>query len=316
MVELNLELPEHFLEEELRDGYVVSVEMKKVWAVELDLLNELMRVCNKHNIHYYAAGGTILGAVRHKGYIPWDDDIDIMMMRDEYNRLCEIAPNEFSYPYFFQTEETDPGSLRGHAQLRNSKTTGMLKDEFGKIDSINMGIFIDIFPLDNVPDDETDRKLYFEKMYRMLSKTRIMLNTIYSYKFHFRKNVLMLFIDFLKHHLYRLKYMREHILNKSSVAYNKYQQSAFAYNTHSSQKVVLTPLYIERFVMDKLDLSGVEFVPFEMLKLPIPSGYENILNHTYGDWHTFVKGGSVHGGVFFDTEKPYTEYLKENIDKS
>lgn len=310
MVKLHLEFPEHFFEEEMRDGYTVSEEMKKIWAVELDLLNEFMRVCDKHGIKYYAAGGTILGAVRHKGYIPWDDDIDLMMFRREYNRLCEIAPSEFSYPYFFQTEETDPGSLRGHAQLRNSETTGMLKHEFGKIDSINLGIFIDIFPLDNVPDDEKDRKSYFGKLSRMLGKSKIMASTLYSYKFHIRKNVLMLFVDFLQHYLYKITYTNEQILDKCSAAYNKYKQSALAYNTRSSQKVIIAPIYIERFVMDKIDLSGVESVPFEMLKIPIPSGYENILNHTYGNWKMFVVGTSEHGDVIFDTEKPYTEYLK------
>ena len=100
MVELKLALPDHFLEEEVRDGYTVSKEMKEVWAVELDLLAEFMRVCDRHGIVYYADAGTILGAVRHKGFIPWDDDIDVMMMRDQYDKLQKIGPEEFRHPYF------------------------------------------------------------------------------------------------------------------------------------------------------------------------------------------------------------------------
>ena len=100
---INLKISNTFFDEEIRDGYKVSREMKKIWAVELDLLNELNRVCNKHNIRCMAWAGTMLGAIRHKGFIPWDDDIDIMLFRDDYEKLCEIAPSEFTYPYFFQT---------------------------------------------------------------------------------------------------------------------------------------------------------------------------------------------------------------------
>ena len=107
MVNLKISLPEGFLDEEVRDGYKVSHEMKKVWAVELDLLAEFQRVCKKHNIKYIASGGTMLGAVRHKGFIPWDDDIDLMMLREEYEKLCIVAPSEFKHPYYFQTDRTD-----------------------------------------------------------------------------------------------------------------------------------------------------------------------------------------------------------------
>lgn len=128
-MKLNCEFPEHFFKEECKCGYTVSVQMKKIWAVELDMLNELARICKKHDIPFYLNSGTLLGAARHNGMIPWDDDIDVMMFRKDYDRLCDIGTEEFKYPYFFQTEQTEPDSLRGHAQLRNSETTGILKGE-------------------------------------------------------------------------------------------------------------------------------------------------------------------------------------------
>ena len=155
MVDLKLKIPENFIAEEIRCGYKVTQQMKEIWAVELDLLSEFDRVCTKYNIKYFACGGTLLGAIRHHGFIPWDDDIDLAMARKDYEKLCEVAPKEFVHPYFFQTEYTDPGSLRGHAQLRNSITTGILKEEYPLRKKINQGIFIDIFPLDGVPEDHT-----------------------------------------------------------------------------------------------------------------------------------------------------------------
>ena len=99
---MNYNKNDDFLKEENRDGYIVSPLMKKVWSVELDLLSELDRVCKKYDIKYYAAFGTLLGAVRNKGFIPWDDDIDVCMLRDDYARLKEVAKDEFSGKYYYQ----------------------------------------------------------------------------------------------------------------------------------------------------------------------------------------------------------------------
>ena len=144
---IKLQLPNDFLEEEYRDGFLVSSQMKKVWAVELDLLAEFDRVCKKYNISYSLDSGSLLGAIRHKGFIPWDDDIDIIITRPNYNKLLDIVlkNNEFKEPYFFQCAYTDKNYIRGHAQLRNSDTTGILKSEVNCDCVFNQGIFIDIF---------------------------------------------------------------------------------------------------------------------------------------------------------------------------
>ena len=88
---INLVLEDSFFEEEIRSGYTVSSEMKKIWAVELDLLNEFSKVCQKHQLKWFVHAGTLLGAIRHKGFIPWDDDIDVVMPRADYEKLCELA---------------------------------------------------------------------------------------------------------------------------------------------------------------------------------------------------------------------------------
>ena len=133
MVPLKITLPEHFLDEEERCGYVVSHEMKKVWAVMLDLLAEFDRVCKKNNLNYQASWGTLLGAVRHKGYIPWDDDMDVQMFREDYDKLCTIGPSEFRHPYFFQSKITDPGAGSFFCILRNSETTALSSSETNSI---------------------------------------------------------------------------------------------------------------------------------------------------------------------------------------
>ena len=139
-----LDFPDDFFAPEVRCGYEVSEKNKKVWAILLDLVVELERVCKKYNITMYADAGTLLGTVRHQGFIPWDDDIDIALKRKDYEKLCKVASKEFKHPYFFQTAYTDDHCFRGHAQLRNTETTGIVFLDHGM--PYNKGIFIDIFP--------------------------------------------------------------------------------------------------------------------------------------------------------------------------
>ena len=143
---IKLPLPKHFLEEEVRCGYRVTEKLKKIWAVELDLLNEFQRVCKKHNIKFTIFGGTLLGAVRHKGFVPWDDDLDVAMTRVEFDKLCRIAETEFDYPYFFQTALTDRRYFFSYARLRNSETTAIISGN-GTPD-YNNGVYIDIYVLE------------------------------------------------------------------------------------------------------------------------------------------------------------------------
>lgn len=304
MVELNLKLPDGFIDEEVRCDYTVSSKIKEVWAVELDLLAEFQRVANKYNIKYMANGGTMLGAVRHKGFIPWDDDIDIMLMRDEYDRLCEIAEKEFNYPYFFQTERSDPGSFRCHAQLRNCKTTALLIDEQLGSFNYNQGIFIDIFPLDAVSDniiewDRTQKSAMacFKWMWNCahLSCQFIDNPSIGHYK---TKRILHRFFNplflFLAHYFFR-----------------RYERYCKMYN---NQKTALVSLYSWGFdrkrFRSRVDHEETIMMDFEFLKMPVCKNYDKVLTETFGNWRLFVKGGSVHSSVLFDTCMSYREYNK------
>lgn len=132
--------------------YVVSEEIKKLRIVQMDLLRRFINVCKKHHITYYAAGGTLLGAARHKGFIPWDDDIDVQMMWDDYQKLMDVAEEE-EYPYFLQTYRNELFGEVTCNRLRRSDTTGYTRWEHeNAIDpNYNKGIYIDIFPMFPIP---------------------------------------------------------------------------------------------------------------------------------------------------------------------
>lgn len=301
MVDLNLKLPDGFFEEEVRCGYLVSRKMKEIWAVELDLFAEFDRVCKKYGIKYFASSGTMLGAVRHQGFIPWDDDMDVMMMRDEYIRLCEVAEEEFKFPYFFQTEYTDRGSLRGHAQLRNSSTTAILMEERRQKLRFNQGIFFDIFPLDVIPANRAERASFIKEVKQMKEKCWKVANITNRYQTS--SNLIKRPIKYLVHiicnpFLDYLDYYRE--FEEICQRYNKVDGEFVSWLSFLPDEKRLRK---KNYFQETIDL------PFEFLKIPVCKNYDQALTDRFGNWHEFVIGRSLHGSTLFDTEKSYKSYL-------
>ena len=142
-----LNFSEDFFEEEERLGFYIEPMMKKAWAVQLDVLSEVDRICNKYNLSYYAASGTMLGALRHKGYIPWDDDIDIAMKREDYDKFIKIAQSELPSNYYLHSIYTNAEHDCFHAAIMNGKD---LRHGFPYVAGI------DIFVLDYVPADDEE----------------------------------------------------------------------------------------------------------------------------------------------------------------
>ena len=308
MVDLEIQLPDGFLDEEVRCGYTVTRKMKEVWAVELDMAQKLLGICKKHDIKIMTFAGTTLGAVRHKGFIPWDDDMDFIISRADYCKLCEVAPKEFCAPYFFQTEYTDPGTIRRHAQIRRTDTTAIL--DCGEIYlGFNQGIFIDIFPFDSIPNDPIE----FEKMKRKAKKycdvyTGIaQWSTRYNPRDH-RKGVEGAAADVV-HNVIKALNGNNRLEERF---YRKYETTMAAYDRSVTEKLgTLTFMPDgERFCFTTGSVKDTITMPFEFLEFPVPIGYEEQLRNAYGDYHKYVMGGSVHGKTLFDTERPYTQYLK------
>ena len=162
-------LPAGFFDEEERLGYRVSSEMKKIWAIELELMEELDRVCSRLNLRYFLDSGTLLGAVRDGHFIPWDDDIDVILLREDYDTLIQKGEHLFSQDYHLQCAYTDVDYPRGHAQLRKKNTCAMIPYEAKHV-KFDQGIFIDIFVLDGVTTDEQKLAGQFKDKNRIMWK--------------------------------------------------------------------------------------------------------------------------------------------------
>lgn len=159
-----------------------SESLKRLHDTQVELLNEIVRVCDKHNLQYYLIGGTLLGAVRHKGFIPWDDDLDIAMPRKDYNKLTQEYKSEIDPRYFLQTNYTDHEYPAIFGKLRKNNT--LFLETISKTSQCHHGIFIDIFPLDYREENESWKiKMYVwfaQELQKYLNKRAFHLE--FSYK--------------------------------------------------------------------------------------------------------------------------------------
>ena len=279
------------LEEEARNGYTVSAKMKKVWKVQMDLLKKLLEVCEKYNLKIWAEGGTLLGTVREHGYIPWDDDIDMAMLREDYDKLVQVAPKEFTHPFFFQCGYSDKVYSLGHSKLRMDGTTAI--ESSPRFRNLHQGIFIDIFPFDSVPDDEQKAEHLFNERDRMIDKM-VKIKT-----FDILHPIRSLMLS-----RYRLSFHK---------VYRQFEDLLRANHIDDCRNVSCVSFIIdtEHFLRDKHWYDNTIWMPFEDIQMPVPVGYHQILTKQYGDYMTPRQGGAFHSYWKLDPDRPYTEFIPE-----
>ncbi len=281
----------------------VSEKRKQVWEIEMQILDAFVSICKTKGLSYYLIGGSLLGAVRHNGFIPWDDDIDIGMPRKDYDKFVKIANELLPDPLFLQSNETETGFYYGHAKIRNSQTTAIRKLDWGSGSLFNQGIFIDIMPFDAIPNNCFIRKTH----YYIISFLRKLIlrscyyggldkHTVKNKIFHFFTKIVSLFIS--PHTLSILYDIIVKAFENRNTAY--VGQISTSYDYVKSRR--------ERTIYDEL----IDH-QFEDRVYKIPKRYEEILNPAYGDWRTpKPQAPTLHGTTFFDPNHPYTYYLEGN----
>lgn len=275
------------------------IDIEEVHKIDLMLLDKFIEVCNKHNLRWFADSGTLLGAIRKGKMIPWDDDIDVIMPRKDYNRFLELS-NEFEQPFFLQTPLTDE-YWNPICKLRYSDSAFFSSDKYSRNEydnKCNKGIFIDIFVYDDVPEDEDK----FETMQSFLrfifcfSSIRKFGTTQFESKYN-PKDV----FSFMNDSISKLSEENENSQYVANLFFD-YQKK------------------YRNFKISKAAYSSYKEIDFEELKhkLRIPVGYEEILKLWYGDdWRIEKKINSTHGvgAAFYDTKNTYKKYQSLSFEE-
>ncbi|WP_279167052.1 LicD family protein [Thomasclavelia cocleata] len=263
--------------------------------IELEIFIEFKKICDKNNLNYYICAGTLLGAVRHNGFIPWDDDIDILMLRDDYERFIKIAQNELPEYYFLQNVYTDPEFYFNFSKIRDNRTTFI--ETSSKNLNINHGVFIDIFPLDRFP------RFCIDKIYIRLVE-RIANARISEYFENNNNN----------------KSMKDFIIKKISYALFKTPKRAIFFKEKVYKKINkkrgdllknYSGAWGNKEIVSEDYFKDITILDFEGVQAKAPIYFDKYLTNLYGNYMKLPpikEQVSHHYCETIDLEKSYKEY--------
>lgn len=250
-----------------------DAQRKRVQEDELQILIKFDEICRKFNLKYTLAAGTMIGAVRHKGFIPWDDDIDVYMLRNDFNKLRKIAPMELPENMFYQSHYTDPEYYYPFDKIRLDGT--IFKETFLANHNINHGVFIDVFPIDSISNNKCKSTIqfYHYRFYRLGLMTKYVNIEARSGKRKTLANILrVLYLPFNLDYLYK---KCETIAQQKE---SRYKNSKWVRNLNSVGSDGMKETY-RHYAFTKL-----EFIEFEKNKFYISKDYDAMLRVIYGNY--------------------------------
>ena len=270
---------------------LTAEQLSRLKNCERDMLECFVDICNKHGIKYFVQGGTLLGTVRHSGFIPWDDDIDVSLPRDEYERFLRIAQDELPEYYFLQTKDTDPEYPNNFAKIRDSRTTFL--ETSARNLKINHGAYIDIFPLDNYPEGFR-AKLY--ELKKKLITWRI--NKAFYLPEMSLKSKLVTLITMI-------------IFPSLRGALEK-REKLFISVEPTDRVVNNSGAWLSKEIIPKQWVQNSIQMQFEGITVNVSDKYDEWLTYVYGDYMTLPPENERVGHHYvdiFDMDKSYTEYI-------
>lgn len=303
-----LQFPDSYFEDEVRDGFYVPSMIKRAWATALDVLCEVDRICRKYDIKYYAEWGTLLGAVRHAGFIPWDDDLDIGMMRTDYRRFCEVAPKEFKEGFQIFTFNTQKDFHHFLARVVCKNRMCFEDEHLRKYHGFPYIAGLDIFVHDNVSDNAALQ----EKCEKTAEYVIAVADAIGDGRFSDSQEM-----EALKriNNLLHVNCVSMDDKEQERIALYNVAENVFASFEHEEcmEMTQMMPhsLYGRHLRIPKKFYEKVVRIPFENTTIPVSVGFDAMLKRRYGDYMKLVRNAGGHDYPFYESQKKQLEALMD-----
>lgn len=249
--------------------------MTELQAIQYDLLRFFDAFCKKNNIPYFVIGGTVIGCVRHQGFIPWDDDIDVGLFREDYDRFVELASREWDGDIQVRNYKITDGFYHSLTHVVDSRVAIMDESRFSPVKT---NVWIDICPIDGFPENVFFRKLHY--LYLRFIKNLIVLSqfdTLFDKNKKHSKKAWILISILRKFNVFKL------LNTKWLIAWLEHALGIFS-PQKANQVGNFLGRYGEKEIMPKTLFSDVSQMPFEDMFVPVMTGYDNYLKQLYGDY--------------------------------
>ena len=253
--------------------------LKHLKEVILEIFKDFVKICDKYELDYFATGGTAIGALRHKGFIPWDDDIDVCMLREDYDRFMEVAPKEMGDKYIFMDANTQDKYPLMFAKMvkRGTRFVESAYEQAG----YPLGIFIDIFPYDKTPIEEVKRKKIIKKTWN-IGRWHV-LTLIPNPNLPEGMNpIVKKVVTMITHVVYGLLKICHVTPDKTYKKYLKYVTSCKDEN--SDLYIDYSYITGENLMVSKSESWPLLDVPFEDTTVKVVKNYDSFLRKEYGDY--------------------------------
>lgn len=292
-----MQFEDNFFKTEVRNNFKISSMMKRAWAAEMEVLEVIIEVCKKNNIMYFADWGTMLGAVRHEGFIPWDDDIDICLLRKDYNKLINVLKTDLPYGFvlagmYSDSERLQEAAFAPFIRVIADETLWDFNEYMVRFHGFPyQRIGIDIFPIDKICDDPEANARHQQLIKQGVT---ILQNWDYMFKRGILEKEILDFENAVGVHFDRDKKIKNKI-------WREIDNISMMYENENYDYVADIIFYIdnEHNKCEKQWFSKAIPMKFENMEVMVPNGYDKILRAYYGDYNKFVKFSSDHNYPFY-----------------
>lgn len=301
-----LQFPEEFFQPEVRLDFEIGSKMKHVWAMEMEVLTEIERICKKYNIQYFAYSGTLLGAVRHKGFIPWDDDMDIAMKRKDYIKFMQVASEELPEKWKCCSIYTDDDWDEAFARVINNTVIDISEEYLQKNHGCPYIVGIDIFPLDYLaPSGEEADIVYIMLQHIAGTGWKIKMGETEEAEKCLQEIEEMCNVKFVRDKTILRQLLK---LRDAVACLYKEEEATQLISVTATQRKEGIPKYPKEWFAQSISM------PFENITVSVPVAYDEVLKVAYGSNYMTprrdVSGG--HDYPFFkDQDKRIEEYRKK-----